>query len=188
MSAHKKRKLYCVWKNGKDEIIAIDETADRCAELMGITRQAFYTYVVRPNSVWTIRKSEEEEFMNQVTIIGNLTKDPELRSTSDGTPVCGFTVAVNRKKTANNKEPGADFFNVNAWRGLGENCAKFLAKGRKVCVVGRISLRTWENEGKHGASLEVLADEVEFLTARSAPADVPAGYTAVETDDLPFPT
>lgn len=135
--------------------------------------------------------------MNKITIIGNLTKAPELRSTQDGTPVCGFTVAVNRPKTKNNPEPGADFFNVNAWRGLGENCAKFLDKGRKVAVTGRISLRTWEKDGKHGASLEVLAEDVEFLSSRTDTAtpaepapqvDPQSGFTAVEIDDdsLPF--
>jgi single-strand DNA-binding protein len=131
--------------------------------------------------------------MNRVFLIGNLTKAPELRSTQDGTPVCGFTVAVNRPKTKNNPEPGADFFNVNAWRGLGENCAKFLDKGRKVAVTGRISLRTWEKDGKHGASLEVLAEDVEFLSSRAetpaqpAPQVDPAsGMEAVEPDDLPF--
>ena len=77
--------------------------------------------------------------MNKIVIIGNLTKNPELRSTTAGVPVCGFTVAVNRPKTANNQEPGADFFNVNAWRGLGENCARFLESGKKVCVVGKVS-------------------------------------------------
>ena len=124
--------------------------------------------------------------MNKITIIGNLTKAPELRSTQDGTPVCGFTVAVNRPKTKNNPEPGADFFNVNAWRGLGENCAKFLDKGRKVAVTGRISLRTWEKDGKHGASLEVLAEDVEFLSSRSDSVDPESGMEAVELDDLPF--
>ena len=125
--------------------------------------------------------------MQKLVIIGNLTKNPELRSTSDGTSVCGFTVAVNRPKTKNNQDPGADFFNVNAWRNLGEICAKYLEKGKKVCVVGRVSLRTWDKDGKHGASLEVLADDVEFLSSRSAPADEPTGYEVVETDDLPFP-
>lgn len=125
--------------------------------------------------------------MNHITIIGNLTKAPELRSTQDGTPVCGFTVAVNRQKTKNNPDPGADFFNVNAWRGLGETCAKYLEKGRKVAVSGRISLRTWEKDGKHGASLEVLADDVEFLSARiAAPADADTGMQVVEPDDLPY--
>lgn len=133
--------------------------------------------------------------MNKITIIGNLTKDPELRSTNAGVNVCGFTVAVNRPKTQNNPDPGADYFNVNAWRQLGDNCARFLEKGKKVCVVGRISLRTWEKDGKHGASLEVLAEDVEFLSPRisdaptpEAPAPVvePGGFTQVETDELPF--
>lgn len=130
--------------------------------------------------------------MNNLTIIGNLTKNPELRTTNDGVSVCGFTVAVNRPKTKNNQEPGADYFNVNAWRTLGENCAKFLEKGRKVAVTGRVSLRTWEKEDKHGASMEVLAESVEFLSSRtespapSEPVDKQTGYTQVETDDLPF--
>lgn len=131
--------------------------------------------------------------MNKITIIGNLTKDPELRSTNSGVNVCGFTVAVNRPKTPTNPDPGADFFNVNAWRQLGEICAKYLEKGRKVCVVGRVSLRTWEKDGKHGASLEVLADDVEFLSPRTeetaetpAPVDAGSGMAVVQTDDLPF--
>ena len=134
--------------------------------------------------------------MNKITIIGNLTKDPVLRMTQDGTPVCGFSVAVNRKKTKSNQEPGADFFNVTAWRQLGENCAKYLAQGRKVAVVGSISLRTWDNDGKHGASLEVNADDVEFLSPRSEiaePAEAPAPrrdaqtqMEIVDTDGLPF--
>ena len=134
--------------------------------------------------------------MQKLIIIGNLTKAPELRHTQDGTPVCGFTVAVNRPKSANNNQPTADFFNVNAWRGLGETCAKYLDKGRKVCVVGRVSLRTWDSNGKSGANLEVVADDVEFLSPREMPAETPAtapapvdaqtGFTQVETDDLPF--
>ena len=108
--------------------------------------------------------------------------------------MCNFTVAVNRKKTANNPDPGTDYFNVAAWRQLGENCAKFLEKGKKVCVIGRVSLRTWETESKHGASLEVLAEEVEFVSPRVSDAPVPeepapvdvSGMAIVETDDLPF--
>lgn len=123
--------------------------------------------------------------MNKITIIGNLTKNPELRSTQDGVSVCGFTVAVNRPKTRNNQDPGADYFNVNAWRGLGENCAKYLEKGRKVAVVGRVSLRTWEKDGKHGASLEVLAEDVEFVSSRNDRVDPQSGMTQVYPDDLP---
>ena len=136
--------------------------------------------------------------MNCVNIIGNLCDNPILRHTKDGTPVCGFTVAVNRKQTQaqrqNNERPDADFFNVTAWRNLGENCAKFLGKGKKVAVSGSVSLRTWENEGRHGASLEVLASDVEFLSPKvsdaveESPAPVvhSGGFTQVETDDLPF--
>lgn len=135
--------------------------------------------------------------MNKLTIIGNLTKDPELRTTTTGVNVCTFTVAVNRRKTQGNQNPEADFFKVTAWRALGENCAKFTQKGKKVCVVGKVSLRTWETQdGKHGASLEVLAEEVEFLSPRvsdaptpaepSAPVDSASGMAVVDTDELPF--
>ena len=128
--------------------------------------------------------------MNKLTIIGNLCDTPVLRHTQDGTPVCGFTVAVNRKKTNQNTE--TDFFNVTAWRGLGELCAKFLEKGKKVCVIGRVSLRTWETETKHGASMEVMAEDIEFLsprvseTAAPAPVDAQTKMEVVETDELPF--
>ena len=144
--------------------------------------------------------------MNKLTIIGNLTRDPELRTTSTGVNVCDFTVAVNRRnrnRDAQNGQPEADFFRVSAWRERGELCAKYLAKGRKVCVIGPVSVRTYQaNDGTTRASLEVTADEVEFLSSRndadaaggySAPAaDAPSaepqavGFTAVETDELPF--
>ena len=138
--------------------------------------------------------------MNSLTIIGNLTDAPELRVTSSGINVCSFNVAVNRRKTPNNDNPGADYFRVTAWRQLGENCAKFLDKGRKVMVRGAVSVHAWETEsGKHGATLEVTAEDVEFLSPRvsddnhipnpttnTATPPVPAGFAAVETDELPF--
>ena len=126
--------------------------------------------------------------MNKLTIIGNLTKKPELRVTSAGISVCSFTVAVNRRRTANNQNPGADYFSVSAWRQLGENCAKFLDKGRKVAVVGAVSVRTYtKSDGTFGASLEVTADDVEFLSSASSPVDADSGMQVVETDELPFP-
>ena len=127
--------------------------------------------------------------MNKITIIGNLTKNPELRTTNAGVSVCGFTVAVNRpKKKDSTEDPGADFFNVNAWREKGEVCAKYLTKGSKVCVIGRVSVRTWEKEDRHGASLEILAEDVEFLSSRSesTPVDSATGYDVVTPDDLPY--
>ena len=132
--------------------------------------------------------------MNKLIIIGNLTKDPELRTTATGLSVCSFTVAVNRKGSQQkDKEKEADYFNVTAWRERGETCAKYLTKGKKVSVVGPVSIRTWDSNGKHGASLEVTADEVEFLTPRTEgqPAqqrqvDQQTQMEVVETDDLPF--
>ena len=141
--------------------------------------------------------------MNKLTIIGNLTRDPEPRVTSTGVNVCTFTVAVNRRgrRDDQNAQPEADFFRVTAWRQLADVCAKFLSKGRKVCVVGPVSVHTYTgNDGATRASLEVTAEDVEFLSSRNdgeagaynAPAAAPAaepqaaGFTAVETDELPF--
>lgn len=132
--------------------------------------------------------------MNSLTIIGNITKKPDLRYTQAGTAVCNFTVAVNRRKTQNNKDPGTDYFKVTAWRILAENCGKFLDQGSKVAVVGRVSLDTWENDKKHGASLIVDAESVEFLNSRvaeateaaPAPVDAQTGFAQVQTDELPF--
>lgn len=101
--------------------------------------------------------------MNKLTIIGNLTKDPELRATPQGINVCDFTVAVNR-----HKGEGSDFFRVTAWRQLGENAAKYLAKGRKVCVVGAVSARAYQTQsGETRVSLEVTAEDVEFLSPKA---------------------
>ena len=152
--------------------------------------------------------------MNKLFIVGNLTRDPELRTTQSGISVCSFTVAVNRRRSQSNDQPEADFFRVSAWRALGENCAKYLAKGRKVSVVGAVSVSTYQaNDGTTRASLEVNAEDVEFLTSRQEaqemdgyaasvapqstyqPAPAPAaqqqaftsrGFVEVEDDDLPF--
>ena len=135
--------------------------------------------------------------MNKLTIIGNLTADPELRVTATGLSVCSFRVAVGRRRKVEG-QPEADFFNVTAWRERGELCAKFLKKGNKVCIIGAVSVREWESNGRHGASLEVTADEIEFLSPRvsdpeqpTAEAPAPAvdkgtGYEVVDTDELPF--
>ena len=101
--------------------------------------------------------------MNHLTIIGNVTRDPETRTTQAGKTVTTFTVAVNRRKKIEG-QPEADFFRVSAWGPLGENCAKYLTKGRKVCVVGQVSVHVFtKNDGTPGASMEVFAEEVEFL-------------------------
>lgn len=101
--------------------------------------------------------------MNRATIIGNLTKDPELKTTASGISVCTFTVAVRRPFTKDE----TDFIPVVTWRQLAENCAKFLTKGRKVGVSGRIQTRNYEtNNGERRYVTEIIADEVEFLTPK----------------------
>lgn len=126
--------------------------------------------------------------MNKVIIIGNLTRDPELRTTTTGISVCSFTVAVNRRKTQQNQEPEADYFQVSAWRELGENCAKYLARGRKVCVTGPVSCRAYmRNDGSAGAALEIQAQDVEFLTPRGdgSQGSYQGGYNAAQSAAQP---
>ena len=106
--------------------------------------------------------------MNKLMIIGNVTKDPELRTTQNGIPVCSFNVAVNRRLGANAEHPEADFFRVTAWRQLGQNCHLYLTKGKKVAVVGSVSASAYMgSDGKPRASLEITADDVEFLSPRN---------------------
>lgn len=128
--------------------------------------------------------------MNNLTIIGNLVRNPELMTTQSGSTVCSFTVAVNRRKKVQG-QPDADLFRVSAWNQLGENCQKYLAKGRKVSVVGSVSVHAYSMpDGKPGASLEVMANDVEFLSskgeAESNSGTDESGYTPVESDDLPW--
>ena len=106
--------------------------------------------------------------MNRITIIGNLTRDPELRMTSNGIPVCSMTVAVNRRRRAQEAQE-TDYFNVTTWRQMAESCAQYLTKGKRVAVSGAVSMRTYEGrDGRLHASLEIQAEEVEFLTPRTA--------------------
>jgi len=127
--------------------------------------------------------------MNKLIVIGNLTRDPETRTVSSGSTVCSFTVAVNRK--GNNSE--ADCFRISAWNKLGDVCQRYLAKGRKVCVTGSVSVSSYDGRnGEKRFSLDVFAENVEFLSPRERsdadeskpPANQYAEY--VEDDDLPF--
>ena len=139
--------------------------------------------------------------MNKVILIGNLTRDPEKRTTQSGVDVCSFGLAVNRRRKTEG-QPDVDFFNVTAWRQLGDLCARYLTKGRKVCVIGSVQIRTFDgNDGMKHTSVDVVADEVEFLSANTQSGDVrngesasaaaatagnPAGFTQVDEDELPF--
>ena len=106
--------------------------------------------------------------MNKVYLIGNLTRDPEISTTTSGISVCRMSIAVGRRFA--NAEGGrdTDFFNVTAWRGTADNCAKFLKKGNKIAVSGSIQTRSYEKaDGTKGFSIDIVADEVEFLTSKN---------------------
>lgn len=137
--------------------------------------------------------------MNRITLIGNLTNDPETRSTSSGVTVCAFIIAVNRRFANSNGERQTDFFRINAWRQLGEVCGKHLSKGKKVAVVGELQARTYEaKNGETRMSLDVAADEVEFLSPKDEEPkrknkensdgydQTPNEWLPVDNNDLPF--
>jgi single-strand DNA-binding protein len=106
--------------------------------------------------------------MNRVILIGNLTKDPELRYTPNGTAVTTFTLAVNRPRTNQAGEREADFINIVAWQKLADLCATYLRKGRQAAVEGRLQTRSYDNkEGKKVYVTEVVAENVQFLGSRS---------------------
>lgn len=133
--------------------------------------------------------------MNKLILIGNLTADPETRATPSGVSVCTFTIAVSRRFASADGSKQTDFFRINAWRQLGESCGRYLSKGRKVAVIGELQARIYDGkDGKTHMSLDVNADEVEFLTPQSKQEqkqDIPgndlSGFTDLPyTDDIPF--
>ena len=130
--------------------------------------------------------------MNKVFFIGNLTRDPETRTIGSGVTVCNFSIAVNRRAKDGQQE--ADFFNITAWRQLGELCQKYLTKGKKVSVVGHIQTRSYEaQDGSKRTAWDVVADEVEFLSPVGQSHS--EGYTQAvskeqeftKADDVPLP-
>lgn len=139
--------------------------------------------------------------MNKVYLIGNLTRDPELTTTTSGISVCRMSIAVSRRFANAEGSRDVDFFNITAWRGTADNCAKFLKKGNKVAVSGSIQTRSYEkNDGTKGFSIDIVADEVEFLSSKNDAngdngAETPAGANdgepvedlqPVDDDQLPF--
>lgn len=122
--------------------------------------------------------------MNKAILIGRLTADPELRETQGGKSVSKFTLAVDRLK----KEDGADFISCTAWGKTAENLCKFMRKGSKVSVVGRIETGSYEKDGRRIYTTDVIASELEFLESKKKEesedfAEVP---DTVSDDDLPF--
>ena len=151
--------------------------------------------------------------LNQVFLMGNLTRDPELRQTPSGQNVCSFSLALNRsyKDASGEWQEATDYIDIVAWGPLGERVSQYLSKGRRCLVQGRLQSRSWEQEGQKRSKVEVLANDVTFLDSRgfdeggnggggsSAPASKPApskkqddvviediGDEPINLDDIPF--
>lgn len=142
--------------------------------------------------------------MNKVILIGNLTKDPELSTTTSGISLCKFSLAVSRRFSNAEGNRETDFFNIIVWRGQAENCHKYLRKGSKAGIVGSVQNRSYDDkEGNKRYITEIIADEVEFLSSKnSGDSDFaddsdrneafaqkpkkPAELKPIVDDDLPF--
>lgn len=132
--------------------------------------------------------------LNVCALTGNLTADPEIRYTPKGTPVCDFTLAVNTGFGDNQK---TSFIGMTSWGKVAENMQKYLGKGSKVSVHGRISQESWESEGKKRSKTKVIVEQLNFLNSkkreqadahapRPAPAQEPAPAEEEYEDDIPF--
>ena len=154
--------------------------------------------------------------INRVVLVGNLTRDPELRHTPSGTAVCKLRIAVNtrQKDAQGNWGDKPNYFDVTVWGAQGENCARFLSKGRPVALDGRLEWREWQDkEGNNRQAVEIIAESVQFLGSRedapmggvngftprsdvpadtrdfepaAAPAAGGAGSSSAGDDDIPF--
>jgi len=143
--------------------------------------------------------------INRVTVTGNLTRDPELRTIgSTGNSVCSLRIAVNtRRKQGDQWVDKPNYFDVTVWGAQGQNCAQYLSKGRPVAIDGRLEWREWDaKDGTKRQSVDIVADTVQFLGSRgdaegggAQPQFVPAGATAdadmggsggASDDDIPF--
>ncbi|HEX6109080.1 MAG TPA: single-stranded DNA-binding protein [Ktedonobacteraceae bacterium] len=123
--------------------------------------------------------------LNKIMLIGNLGRDPELNVTSDGTPVTKFSLAVSRNYTTSSgeKREETEWFNIVAWRQLAERCERYLHKGSKIYIEGRLTQRKYtDREGVQRTSVEVIANEMEMLTPKSASSGSES-YSAVSAGD-----
>jgi single-strand DNA-binding protein len=134
--------------------------------------------------------------LNRVVITGNLTKDPEGRSTPSGASLCKLRVAVNSRRKDGASGEWVDkpnYFDVTVWGAQGENCVTYLSKGRPVAVDGRLDWREWESQdGGKRQAVEIIADSVQFLGSRDDSQRSSNGFTPdsdvpVDTTDLNEP-
>lgn len=126
--------------------------------------------------------------MNSVNVIGNLTRDPELKQLPSGTNVCELSIAVNKRRKVNNEwTEYVSYFDVTVWSGQGEACANHLTKGRPVAVSGSLEQQRWtDKEGKNQSKVLIIADDVQFLN--SAPQNAgQGGFTQAQQTAQPAP-
>ena len=141
--------------------------------------------------------------VNRVVLVGNLTRDPELRHTPSGMPVCSLRIAVNSRQKQADGQWGEkpNYFSVTVWGNQGESCAQYLSKGRPVAIDGRLDWREYQaQDGTKREAIEIVADSVQFLGGRQdgelggSPQYVPAGAaqssddftSSAADDDIPF--
>jgi single-strand DNA-binding protein len=131
--------------------------------------------------------------LNKTFLMGNLTRDPELRHTAAGNSVCNFSVAVNRTYRQNDElKKDVQFFNIVAWNKIGENCSKYLAKGRPVLVEGRLQNRSYKtDDGQKRYITEIVADNVQFLSSGRQSSETnnyntDDNYTGSDDEGVPF--
>ena len=134
--------------------------------------------------------------INRVVLTGNLTRDPELRTTPSGTAVCSLRIAANsRRKDGGEWVDKPNYFSVTVWGAQGESCSRFLSKGRPVAIDGRLEWREWTHDDVKREAIEIVAETVQFLTAPSHDSDpntnghgdpVPAGAADEDPDDIAF--
>ena len=126
--------------------------------------------------------------LNHITIMGRLTRDPELRRTGSGVAVASFTLAVDRDFSGNGGEKETDFIDCTAWRGTGEFVSKYFSKGSMAIVSGRLHIRTWtDKDGNKRRSAEVVAENVYFGESKSSHSHAPANDFAMAEDPNELP-
>lgn len=126
--------------------------------------------------------------LNKVFLVGNLTRDPELRYTPNGSAVCTFGMAINRKyKSGDELKDDTCFVDITVWNKQGEACSKYLSKGSPVLIDGRLNFRTWEtDDGQKRSKLDVVANDVQFLPTGKNEGVSAAREGGEQAEEVPF--